>query len=379
MNFVVPGSGMRPAPPANDVTKSDVLRSEEPKSEDPKSLWDSLPIYVRQTAQPIRKWLEDPAVIEIMCNRPGEIWIESLNSHHMSRYDVPALDERAITALAQMIAGTTQQSVNEETPLLSAAMPHGERFQAVLSPVAVLGGAFAIRKQVIRDMTLDDYVELGGLDDVQVTGAGMAAGEELSDLEHGLITRLQDSSPKARREWLRFAVENRITMLISGGTSSGKTTFFNGLLKDVPAWERLVSIEDTRELKPSQPNYLALVTSKGGQGRARTTMQECLEAALRLRPDRIFMGEIRGAEAFSFLQAVNTGHPGSLSTLHADNPRGAYERLAMATMQAGLGLTKAELMEFVRFVVPVVIQVARDPATMKRGVREIYFSKWSSR
>ncbi len=369
MNFVVPGSGMCPVPPANDV-----LTSEEPNS-----LWDSLPIYVRQTAQPIRKWLEDPAVIEIMCNRPGEIWIESLNSHHMIRYDVPALDERAITALAQMIAGTTQQSVNEETPLLSAAMPHGERFQAVLSPVAVLGGAFAIRKQVIRDMTLDDYVALGGLDGVRVSGAGLTAGEELSDLDQELIARLADPSPAARRKWLRFAVENRITMLISGGTSSGKTTFFNGLLKDVPEWERLVSIEDTRELKPSQPNYLALVTSKGGQGRARTTMQECLEAALRLRPDRIFMGEIRGAEAFSFLQAVNTGHPGSLSTLHADNPRGAYERLAMATMQAGLGLTKAELMEFVRFVVPVVIQVARDPATMKRGVREIYVSKWSGR
>ncbi|WFS26440.1 MULTISPECIES: P-type DNA transfer ATPase VirB11 [Rhizobium] len=342
-------------------------------------MWDSLPIYVRQTAQPIRRWLEDPAVIEIMCNRPGEIWIESLDSCHMSRHDVPALDAKAITALAQMIAGTTQQSVNEETPLLSAAMPHGERFQAVLSPVAVMGGAFAIRKQVIRDMTLDDYLALGGLDGIQVSGVGVPDGEGLSDLEHELVARMVDPSPQARREWLRFAVENRVTMLISGGTSSGKTTFFNGLLKDVPAWERLISIEDTRELKPSQPNYLALVTSKGGQGRARTTIQECLEAALRLRPDRIFMGEIRGAEAFSFLQAVNTGHPGSISTLHADNPRGAYERLAMATMQAGLGLTKVELMEFVRFIVPVVIQVARDPVTMKRGVREIYFSKWSDR
>ncbi|MFW8642284.1 ATPase, T2SS/T4P/T4SS family [Rhizobium beringeri] len=93
----------------------------------------------------------------------------------------------------------------------------------------------------------------------------------------------------------------------------------------------------------------------------------------------MFMGEIRGAEAFSFLQAVNTGHPGSISTLHADNPQGAFERLAMATMQAGLGLTKAELMEFVRFVVPVVIQVARDPVTMNRGVREIYVNKWSDR
>ena len=364
MNFVAPRLEIRQAKPA---------------TEEPKAMWDSLPIYVRQTAQPIRRWLEDPGVIEIMCNRPGEIWIESIDSHHMIRHEVPALDEKAITALAQMIAGTTQQSVNEETPLLSAAMPNGERFQAVLSPVAASGGAFAIRKQIIRDMSLDDYLELGGLEVVKVSGPRNGELADRSELEAALVARLQDPAPQARREWLRFAVENRVTMLISGGTSSGKTTFFNGLLKDVPEWERLVSIEDTRELRPPQPNYLALVTSKGGQGRARTTIQECLEAALRLRPDRIFMGEIRGAEAFSFLQAVNTGHPGSISTLHADNPQGAYERLAMATMQAGLGLTKSELMEFVRFVVPVVIQVARDPATMKRGVREIYFSKWSGR
>ncbi|MDR6100489.1 type IV secretion system protein VirB11 [Agrobacterium larrymoorei] len=342
---------------------------------DSASLWDNLPVFLRQMAQPIRRWLEDPAVIEIMCNRPGELWVERIDNVRMVRHEVPSLDERAIRSLAQMIAGSTQQNVNEETPLLSAAMPHGERFQAVLAPVAVSGGAFAIRKQVIRDMSLDDYVGLGGFDRVKVTGP-RATDDATPEFEHELIDRLRDPSPIARRDWCRFAVENRVTMLISGGTSSGKTTFFNGLLKDVPEWERLISIEDTRELKPPQPNHLALVASKGGQGRAKTTIQDCLEAALRLRPDRIFMGEIRGAEAFSFLQAVNTGHPGSISTLHADNPHGAYERLAMATMQAGLGLSKSELLEFVRFVVPVVVQVRRDPVTMKRGVSEIYFNKW---
>lgn len=344
-----------------------------------RSLWDGLPVYLRQAASPLRPWLEDPAVVEIMCNRPGEIWVERIDHHRMVRHDVPALDERAIRGLAQMVAGTTQQSVNEETPLLSAAMPNGERFQGVLSPVAASGGAFAIRKQVIRDMSLDDYIELGGLDHAKVTGPKFVEGDDAGTLDADLVEGLKDPSPQARRAWFRFAIENRVTMLISGGTSSGKTTFFNGLLKDVPEWERLVSIEDTRELKPPQPNYLALVASKGGQGRARTTIQDCLEAALRLRPDRIFMGEIRGAEAYSFLQAVNTGHPGSMSTLHADNPHGAYERLAMATMQAGLGLSKAELVEFVRFVVPVIVQISRDPVTMRRGVREIYFNRWSSR
>lgn len=344
---------------------------------EPVSIWDGLPIYFRQAVEPIRQWLEDPDVIEIMCNRPGEVWVESLRHHHMQRHAVPSLDERAIRGLAQMIAGTTQQSVNEETPLLSAATPNGERFQAVLSPVAASGGAFAIRKQVIRDLSMDDYLELGGLDHVRNTGPRAIDNSDLSDLERDLIEGLRDPSPHGRRDWFRIAVENRVTMLISGGTSSGKTTVFNALLKDVPEWERLISIEDTRELRPVQPNYLAMVASRGGQGRARSTIQDCLEAALRLRPDRIFMGEIRGAEAYSFLQAVNTGHPGSMSTLHADNPRGAYERMAMATMQAGLGLSKAELIEFVRAAVPVIVQISRDPLTMKRGIREIYYCHWS--
>lgn len=342
-------------------------------------MWAGLPTYMKQAATPIKQWLQSPDVIEIMCNRPGEIWIEERGVPHMTRHEVAALDTRAIVNLARIIAGITSQNVNEETPLLSAAMPNGERFQAVLSPVASMGGAFAIRKQVITDMSIDRYLALGGLDHVRIPGAEVAREDYLTDIESGFIERLRDPSPIGRREALRFAVQNRMTMLIAGGTSSGKTTFFNGLLKDVPEWERLISIEDTRELKPPQPNHLSLIASKGGQGRGRTTIQDCLEASLRLRPDRIFMGEIRGAEAFSFLQAINTGHPGSMSTLHADNPRGAYERLAMMAMQAGLGLTKAELLEFVRFVVPIIIQIGRDPKTGRRGVTEIYFNKWTAR
>ncbi len=159
-------------------------------------------------------------------------------------------------------------------------------------------------------------------------------------------------------------------MIISGGTSSGKTTFLNTLLKHVPETERVVSIEDTRELKPPQPNWLPLVASKGGQGLADVTVQELLEASLRLRPDRLFLGEIRGAEAATFLQAVNTGHPGSLTTLHADSAFGAFQRLTLMTLQSNLKLTKAEIIEYVRSVVPMVIQLRRRPT---RGVAEIYF------
>jgi type IV secretion system protein VirB11 len=335
--------------------------------------WADLSPYLRQSCEPIRRWLQDPAVVEIMVNRPGEVWIEALGHAEMERFAAPELTARAIMQIAERVAAEVNQSVNEETPLLSAAMPHGERFQGVLAPAAADGGAFSIRKQVISDLDLDDYRGFGALDNVRASGPRLSADEDVSDLERELAALLRDTSPDGIKTFLRVAVQNAVTMVVSGGTSSGKTTFLNALLKEVPNTERVMSIEDTRELKPPQPNYLALVASKGDQGKARVSIQSLLEAALRLRPDRLFLGEIRGAEAYSFLQAVNTGHPGSLTTLHADNPRGAFERIALATMQAGLGLTKTEILDYVRLVVPVVVQLRRKPT---RGVSEIYFNKF---
>nr|WP_181377339.1 P-type DNA transfer ATPase VirB11 [Ochrobactrum sp. LM19]AJW30009.1 type IV secretion protein VirB11 [Ochrobactrum sp. LM19] len=357
-----------------------VVRNPSLPAGDSEAMWASLPTFFRQAAEPLRPWLQSPDVIEICCNRPGEIWVEERGQIGMKRHVLPQLDKRAVENLARIVAGSTDQNVNAERPLLSAAMPGRERFQAVLAPVAYDGCAFAIRKQVITDMSLEQYRMMGGFDHVVVSGDQDAvpeqAGAGLSALDRELVARLQDQSPEGIQDWLRFAVKNRVSMIISGGTASGKTTLLNGLLKEIPETERLVSIEDTAELRPTQPNYLRLVASKGGQGRAATTIQDCLEACLRLRPDRIMMGEIRGAEAYSFLQAINTGHPGSISTLHADSPYLAYERLAMMVMQAGLGLTKDDLVRFVRYAVPVIVQIARNPETGKRGVSGIYFNKW---
>lgn len=351
-----------------------------PKREpDRQAMWEGLGTFLQLAAAPIKEWLQNPDVIEISCNGPGGVWVEAIGRPHMEYHPVAALTQVVIERLAVQIAGQSNQNVNSETPLLSAAMPHGERFQAVLSPTAPNGGAFSIRKQVINDMTLDDYRVMGGFDGVKVSGPREVDEDLVSDVDRQLADMLEVASAEGLQAALRFAVQNRITMLISGGTSTGKTTFFNALLKEVPDHERIFTIEDTRELKPHQPNWVPVVASKGGQGMARVTIQDCLEVALRMRPDRIFMGEIRGSEAFSFLQAINTGHPGSMSTLHADHPRGAFERLAMATLQAGLGLTKAEILDFVRLVVPVVVQISRDPKTGRRGVSEVYFSKWRRR
>ena len=327
-------------------------------------------MFFRNAAAPIRQWLQSPDVIEICVNEPGVVWVETLGKSAMERFEAPELTEEAIQRLAEHVAGATHQSVNSSTPLLSAAMPHGERFQGVLAPASPAGGAFSIRKQVIANLELDDYARMGAFDAVKVRGPEIADRNHYPEIETELASLLSDTTAAGVHKALSFAVKNHVTMIISGGTSSGKTTFLNAMLKEVPDTERVISIEDTRELQPPQPNWLALLASKGGQGLAQVTIQDLLESSLRLRPDRLFLGELRGAEAATFLQAVNTGHPGSLTTLHADSAYGAFERLALMVLQSDLKLTKSEIMEYVRSVVPMVVQLRRRPT---RGVAEIYF------
>ncbi len=323
-------------------------------------------MFLDQALNPLRPWLESPDVVEILINRPGEVFIEVLGAPAMERHSVERLGLDAIRNMAERVAGWSDQSVNEETPLLSAALPTGERFQAVLPPAAPNGGAIAIRKQVIKDLTLDDYARLGAFDRVRVSQVGA-----LSDTDRELNHRLLAGNIIG---FLQLAVQSRYSMLIAGGTSTGKTTFLNALLKLVPDSDRILTIEDTRELFPPQPNHVPLIASKGGQGLSTATIQSLLEASLRMRPDRIFLGELRGAEAWSFLRAVNTGHPGSLTTVHADSPDMAYEQLMLMVLQANLGLKREEIITYIRTVLPICIQLTREGGW--RGLAEIQFSKF---
>ena len=322
-------------------------------------------VFLDRALDPIRPWLADPGVVEICANGPGAVWVERFGESAMERHDVPALTAPAIRHLAERVAAQSGQSVNEEHPLLSAALPEGERFQGVLPPATPGGGAFAVRKQVIKEMRLDDYRGLGAFAAVDV-----ASEEGLSDVDRQLCEHLDAGRIEA---FIRLAVAHSYSILLSGGTSSGKTTFLNAILKEVPCDERIVTIEDTREVNPIQANHLALVASKGDQGEARVTVETLLQAAMRLRPDRIFLGEIRGAEAYSFLRAVNTGHPGSITTVHADSPAGAFEQIALMVMQAGLGLKREEIVAYVRSVLPIVIQQTRRGGW--RGTSAVQFSR----
>lgn len=330
------------------------------------SMLPTLLYVVEQALEPLRGLLDDPAVVEISVNKPGQVFVERIGQAHMEFHSIPGMTAEAISQIAQRVAAYTNQFVNTERPLLSAALPTGERIQVVLPPAAPEGGTLSIRKQVTQHFTLEEYRDNGSLDKVAVSIGG------LSQLDHDLIGHLQ-----AQRiyEFLDTAIRNRVSILISGGTSTGKTTFLNACLKTVDPHERILTLEDTRELFPTQKNVVHLIASKGDQGTANVTIQSLLESSLRMRPDRLFVGEIRGAEAFTFLRVINTGHPGSMSTVHADTPQGAYEQLVMMIMQGGMAgsFSKADLLSYLHMVIPVVIQLRRDGG--RRGVSEIFFAR----
>jgi type IV secretion system protein VirB11 len=264
----------------------------------------------------------------------------------MERHDAPQVDSQLLERLAHQIARINHQGVSRESPLLAAILPGGARVQMVLPPATRGDVALAIRKHRLQDMTLESYFEQSALPSVR----------NVADDSSALAALLQDQDYLG---FFRAAVAARKTILISGGTSSGKTTLLNALLKEIPQHERIISIEDTPEIRLSSDNALGLVAVAGDQGEAQVTVDDLMRASLRMRPDRLIVGELRGGETVTFLRAINTGHPGSITTVHANSPQGAFEQIAFMCMQAGLGLGRLETMEYARSMIDVVIQLDR--------------------
>jgi type IV secretion system protein VirB11 len=287
--------------------------------------------------EPFRAWLEQDDVTEILVNRPGEVWIEQRG--RMTSYDAPKVDDPLLQRLAEQVARVSNQGISRERPLLAAMLPNGARVQFVAPTATRAHWALAVRRHCLLDLPLDAYAS-------------------------GPLTPIQKSAQSSPEEdpigFLREAVKQRQTILISGGTSTGKTTFLNALMREVPADERVIVVEDTAEVQLHGPNDLGLIAVKGELGEALINTDDLLQAALRLRPDRILLGELRGKEAVSFLRAVNTGHPGSFSTIHANSTSGALEQLALMVMQSGLGLSRSETIEYARSVIDIVVQLGRE-------------------
>ena len=311
---------------------------------------------------PLKQILDRDGVNEVSINRPFEVWIEYKGD--MIREELPSFDLQHLKSLSRLIAQSTEQRLSEEEPLLSATLPNGYRVQIVFPPACEQGCVvMSIRKPSSLKWNLDDYEKMGMFDATSV-----GAVEDKNNL---ILTKLLKLN--RIKDFLHRAVLYKKNIIVSGGTSTGKTTFTNAVIRSIPNEERLITVEDAREVELSEhPNRVHLLASKGGQGRSKVTTQDLIEACLRLRPERIIVGELRGVEAFSFLRAINTGHPGSISTLHADTPLMAIEQLKMMVMQAGLGMTPTEIASYIKNVVDIVIQLKRGDKG-RRYVSEVYF------
>ena len=319
-------------------------------------------VYLDAFLAPLAGFLDRADVTDLYINRPGEVWLETAAG--IERHDQPALDDAALWRLARQIAAASDQGINREHPLLAATLPDGSRVQ-ICAPPATRGHIIvAIRRHTMPDLRLTDYVTAGAF--ARVGEAALT--REATDAH---LANLLDQGMTF--EFLSTAVKSRKTIVFGGGTGTGKTTFLNALLKEAPADERFVLIEDTPEIQLHHQNAVGLVAVRGKLGEASVTPGDLLEAALRLRPDRIIMGEVRGAEAISWLRAVGTGHPGSITTVHANSPDGAIEQLAMMSMLAGTELGRAELVDYVRATVDVFIQLGHDNGA--RLITEIRFRR----
>ncbi len=302
-------------------------------------------IFLESYLSVLAPWLERPDLTDIYINKPGELWFEVLGSPP-ERCIVPELTNELLLRLVKQIAAVTSQGINREHPLLSASLPDGTRVQAVIPPATRGDVTLAFRKHVSVGLSLDDY-------------RASAANAQTHIIAPG------NSNPEAAPiscdadviDMLRKAVRGKRNILVSGGTSSGKTTFVNALMREIPGDERLILIEDTPELQVDHQNMVGLIATCGELGEAEVTAADLLVATLRMRPDRIILGEIRGSEATTFLRAINTGHPGSISTIHADSPERAIDQLALLVMEKGTRMGWDDVIRYVRKSLGIVIQL----------------------
>jgi type IV secretion system protein VirB11 len=323
---------------------------------------DGAGIYLRSYLAPLTGMLARPDVTDIYVNRPGELWVETIGGE-IERHDAPKLDAATLERLARQIAAIAHQGISREHPLLSATLPDGARVQ-VVSPPATRGPlALAIRKHVSPDLTLDDYVAAGAF--AETRGRDSAAPDEADDRLAAMLKAGDISG------MLAAAVRARKNILVAGGTSTGKTTFLNALLREIPPEQRLILIEDTPELYVRHENAVGLLAARGVLGEAQVNANDLLAASLRMRPDRIILGELRGEEAFAFLRAINTGHPGSMTTVHADSPERAIEQIVLLTLQAGTQLSRDDVRHYIKSTVDIFVQLTRVAG--RRRVAEVVF------
>jgi type IV secretion system protein VirB11 len=312
----------------------------------------------------LRPILSDPEVTELCINRPGEAFIETRRGWEAR--SLPFADYDWCRRLAKLIANSTRQRIDESTPLLSASLPTGERAQIVLPPATTAGTvAITLRRPSREVWSIGELAQRGIFRSTRRSSAA------LDDTERELLRLL---AAHEYESFMHLAVISRKNILVSGPTGSGKTTWTKALIREIPSAERLVTIEDAQELVlDTHPNHVRLFYSKDDQGLSRVTPKQLLESCLRMKPDRILLAELRAEEAFDYLRNVNSGHPGSITSIHAGSCELAFEQLVLLVKQSAGGreLARADIKSLLYLLVDVVIQFAVE--RHERFIKEIWY------
>jgi pilus assembly protein CpaF len=284
---------------------------------------------------PLEPLLHDPTVTEVMCNGPDQVFIE--RDGKLEETDVSFLDDGHLRRVMEKIVGEVGRRIDEAQPYVDARLPDGSRVNAVIPPVSLDGPMLTIRKFSAEAFTAEDLVAFG-------TWSNRVAA------------------------FLAACVEGRTNILVSGGTGAGKTSTLNVLSNFIPNTERIVTIEDAAELRLNQPHVVRLEYRPPNiEGRGEIAIRDLVRNSLRMRPDRIVVGEVRGGEALDMLQAMNTGHDGSISTVHANSPRDALSRLETMVLMAGVDLPMRAIREQVAAAIQFIVHQSR----MKDGSRRV--------
>lgn len=299
----------------------------------------------------ILPFMADTSITEICINRPGEVWVEGKGGWR--RVDVSTLTfERARQFCVSVVnESNTGQRITDVDPVVSLTFPTGQRAQFVMPPACDAGRvSITIRLPSKHTRTLDQYQADGFFDRI-IEHSGEITTQDAELLE---LRRMRQYG-----EFFRKAVAYRKNIVVAGATGSGKTTFMKSLVTHIPHHERLVTIEDARELFIEQPNVVHLLYSKGGQSTANVSAKTCMEACLRMKPDRIILAELRGDEAFYFIRNCASGHPGSITSCHAGSPSQAWDQLALMVKASheGAGLEFETIKRLLRLTVDVVVHI----------------------
>jgi type IV secretion system protein VirB11 len=303
--------------------------------------------------EPVAALFAREDVTECVINRPYEVGLETRAGWEW--FDVPELDYKWLRKLCDLMAGATRQDVDTEHPVVSSVLPNGARVQCLVPPAVPTGTvSITIRKASDATWSLDEFKRQGLFENTRVADSGMSP-------EDHELTALRDRAHWP--EFFRRAVEVRKNILISGATGSGKTSFAKGLIQLIPAQERLLTLEDTRELVVPHRNVVHMTYSKDGNSLQKIGAKELLESALRMRPDRILLQELRDGTAFFYLRNVNSGHPGSITTVHGNSAEGALEQLTLLVKESpgGADLHRDDIRGLLNALVDIVVQMRRFP------------------